>query len=270
MKLFLLSSLLFFASPMFAREVSYTASTPAGKQIRNFLGISPSDSIDFIRWLLKIKDAKEFIISCNYGLSKPNTNGFVHENKVAFSGTITPKDDVLILNYEGNTQGLQILNDNILHLLNNDGTLMAGNGGWSYTLNAMTQVSTKEINLKHQAVSFKDSILFEGRTPCKGIEEMMLGKTRPECYKKKWLVYLYKNAPTSGTYRIGSTAGSYKGKWKLKEDAAGKTVYTLELNNGRTLNLLHVDNNIVYLMNPNGELMVGDHDFSYSLNRRIR
>ena len=270
MKLFLLTSLFVFASSMFGKEVSYTASTPAGKQIRNFLGINQSDSIDFIRWHLKVIDAKQFTLSCSYGLSKPNTNGFVHEKKIAFSGTINRKDDVISLNHDGKKQGLQILNDNVLHLLNNDGTLMAGNGGWSYTLNAMTQVATQKVNLKTQAVSFKDSILFEGRTPCKGIEEMMLGKTRPECYKKKWLVYLYKNAPTSGTYRIGSTAGAYKGKWKLKEDAAGKTVYTLELNNGRTLNLLHVDNNIVYLMNPKGELMVGDHDFSYSLNRRTQ
>ena len=270
MKLFLLSSLFFFAFTMFGKEVSYTASTPAGNQIRNFLGINQSDSIDFIRWHLKVIDAKEFTLSCSYGLSKPNTNGFVHENKVAFRGTITRKDDVLSLNHAGKTQGLQILNDNVLHLLNNDGTLMVGNGGWSYTLNAMTQVSTREINVKRRAVSFKDSILFEGRTPCKGIEEMMLGKTRPDCYKKKWLVYLYKNSPISGTYRIGSTAGSYKGKWKLKKDPAGKTVYTLELNNGRTLDLLHVDNNIVYLMNLKGELMVGDHDFSYSLNIRKR
>src|SRR5688500_10154480 len=119
MKLFLLSSLLLFASTTFGKELSYTASTPAGKQIRNFLGINQSDSIDFIRWHLKIIDAKQFTLSCSYGLSKPNTNGFVHENKVTFSGMITHKDDVLGLNFDGKTQSLQILNNNILHLLNN-------------------------------------------------------------------------------------------------------------------------------------------------------
>src|SRR5688500_4034762 len=129
MKLFLLSSLLLFASTTFGKELSYTASTPAGKEIRNFLGINQSDSIDFIRWHLKVIDAKEFSLSCSYGLSKPNTNGFVRENKVTFSGAITRNDELLSLTHDGKTQGLQILNDNILHLLNNDGTLMAGNGG---------------------------------------------------------------------------------------------------------------------------------------------
>jgi hypothetical protein len=158
-----------------------------------------------------------------------------------------------------------------MHLLNSDGSLMVGNGGWSYTLNSMTEVNTSEVSLKQTAISFKDSIVFEGRTPCKGIEEMMIGRSRPECYKKKWLVYLYKNNPDaiSGTYKIGSTVGAYKGTWKLKE-SAGKKIYHLDLSNGRSLSLLPADNNIVYLMDTKGKLMVGDHDFSYSLNRRIR
>lgn len=253
------------------KEIKYTASTPAGPTVRDFLGISRSDSIDFIRWHVTITDRKDFNLSCSYGISKPNTNAFIDEKKIALRGTVNSRDQVLTLSYSGKNLSVLVLNDNILHLLNADGSMMLGNGGWSYTLNTMIKVPASGIYVKPQPAGFKDSIVFEGRTPCKGIEEMMTGIYRPECYKKKWLVYLYKNnlTATSGTYRIGSTAGAYKGKWQLKE-STGKTIYQLHLNNGRTLSLLQVDNNIVYLMDTKGELMVGDHDFSYSLNRRIR
>ena len=254
-----------------SKEIKYTASTPAGLAVRDFLGISRSDSIDFIRWHVTITDHKEFHLSCSYGIGKPNTNGFIDEKKIVLKGSVNFKDRVLALSHSGKNLSMLVLNENILHLLNNDGSMMVGNGGWSYTLNAMIRMPAPEVYLKQQPGGFKDSIVFEGRTPCKGLEEMMMGSSRPECYKKKWLIYLYKNKPdeTSGRYRIGSTVGAYTGKWILKE-ATGKIIYHLELINGRNLSLLQVDDNIVYLMDTEGELMVGDHDFSYSLNRRIR
>jgi hypothetical protein len=272
-----MKSLLFFLSMLTCgvhpdKEENYTASTPAGYAVRDFLGISHADSIDFIRWKLKIKDRKEFELSCSYGISMPNTNGFINEKKVMLKGTVLQGNEVLSLNDNDRSLSMQVLNTSILHLLNKDGSMMAGNGGWSYTLNSVQQMPATEANLKQTGISFKDSIIFEGRTPCRGIEELMVGKTRPDCYKKKWLVYLYKTNPaaSSGTYKIRSTVGSYAGQWKLKDDGNGKVIYSLNLNNGNTLHLLHVDKNIVYILDGKERLMVGDHDFSYSLNRRIR
>lgn len=266
---FLLSILIYADTP--GKEENYTASTPAGHTVRDFLGINQADSIDFIRWRLKIADFKEFDLSCSYGIGKPNTNGFINEKKVALKGTVNFRDEILSLNNNGNSLSLQVLNHNIMHLLNEDGTMMVGNGGWSYTLNSINPVPTSEVKLTTKNSNFTDSIIFEGRTPCRGIEELMIGKTRPECYKKKWLVYLYKSnlTATSGTYKIGSTE-SRNGIWKLKKNEAGKTIYSLDLNNGNALDLLQADKNIVYIMDGKGGLMVGDHDFSYSLNRRIR
>jgi hypothetical protein len=271
MKPLLLFLCILSCSAAFDKEVNYTASTPANATIRNFLGISLSDSIDFIRWKLKIKDVKEFDLSCSYGISKPNTNGFADERKVALKGTVKLNDGILSLNANSKSLSMQILNTNIMHLLNTDGTMMVGNGGWSYTLNSINQVLATEIKLTANHTSFTDSIVFEGRTPCRGMEELMIGKTRPECYKKKWLIYLYKSNPNaaSGTYKIGNVE-SRTGNWKLKKNETGKTIYSLDLNNGNTLDLLRVDENIVYIMSEKGGLMVGDHDFSYSLNRRIR
>ena len=272
MKVLLLFLYILFPGKTIDKEINYTASTPAGTEVRNFLGISQADSIDFIRWKLKIIDLKEFNLSCSYGIGKANTNGFIDEKKLQLKGTVNAKDQVITLSSQGKVLSLLFLNDNIIHILNKDGSMMVGNGGWSYTLNAIKQVSTSEINLQTKNTGFKDSIIFEGRTPCRGIEELMYNRTRPECYKKKWLVRLYKNKPDagSGTYKIGGTVPSKTGRWKLKENAGDKIIYSLDLSNGNTLDLLHTDHNIVYIMDRKGGLMVGDHDFSYSLNRRIK
>ena len=271
MKAILLFLYILFCGERFVDERNYTASTPAGNEVRDFLGISRVDSIDFIRWKIKIIDDKEFSLSCTYGISKANTNGFIDEKKVDSKGTINLKNDILTLSRQGKVLSLVILNDNLFHILNNQGTMMVGNGGWSYTLNAIKAIPTSQINSKWQETGFKDSVAFEGRTPCRGIEELLYGTTRPECYKKKWLVRLYKSSDAkSGTYKMGGTIPSKTGKWKLKENSGEKIIYSLDLSNGNVLDLLQTDKNIVYIMDPKGGLMVGDHDFSYSLNRRVR
>ena len=253
----------------FAKEMNFTASTPANREVRDFLMISQGDSIDFIRWKLKIVNLKEFDLSCSYGISKPNTNGFIDEKKVQIKGIVNFSDRTLTLNHHDKSLSMQVLNNNIVHLLNKDGSMMVGNGGWSYTLNSIKPVPDGELKFKSKNAIFKDSIVFEGRTPCRGIEELTEGRTRPECYKKKWLIYLYKSSPSasSGTYKIGSMT-SKKGEWKLKEGRSGQIIYSRDLKNGHRLDLLQTDENIVYIMDENGMIMVGDHDFSYSLNRR--
>jgi hypothetical protein len=272
MKSLLVFLCMLIAGHKFNKEVNYTASTPAGRTVRDFLGISQADSIDFIRWYLKIADQKEFDLSCSYGIGKPNTNGFIDEKKVSLKGTANFNNGILTLNHLHKLLSMQVLNHNIMHLLNKDGSMMVGNGGWSYTLNAINPLPASEIKLATKNTGFTDSIIFEGRTPCRGMEELMIGKTRPECYKKKWLLSLYKSGSnaTSGRYKIGSAAEPKTGNWKLKKNDDGKIIYSLDLNNGNTLDLLHADKNILYIMDVKGGLMVGDHDFSYSLNRRIK
>ena len=271
MKLLLVFLCILVTGTTVNKETNYTASTPAGQGVREFFGISQSDSIDFIRWHLKIIDRKEFNLSCSYGIAKPNTNGFINEKKVTLKGTASFNEGVLVLNQSGKKLSMQVLNDNIMHLLNKGGGMMVGNGGWSYTLNAMNKLPAPATKLTTKNFEFKDSVVFEGRTPCRGVEELFIGRVRPECYKKKWLVTLYRSygGATTGTYKIG-TVESKKGKWKLKKSGEGKIIYSLDLNNGNTLDLLHVDANIVYMMDVKGEILVGDHDFSYSLNRRMR
>jgi hypothetical protein len=255
--------------PNSATEINFTGSTPAGKTVRDFLEIKPADSIDFIRWNLSISNLTTFQLTCTYGISKANTNGFVDEQKAECKGIVSFSDGVLTLTRQKQRLSMLVLNRNIFHFLSADGTLMVGNAGWSYTLNSLGSGMVSDFTVKRKDIVFTDSIVFDGRTPCRGIEEMMENKTRPECYKKKWRVSLYRDQQSDsfGTYRIGTINGR-TGKWQLKENAAGRRIYSLDLNNGNSLDLFMADENIAYIMDGKGGLMVGDHDFSYSLNRK--
>jgi hypothetical protein len=251
------------------KELYYTASTPAGMEVKTFLGIPLKDSVDFIRWNLKLINLKTFTLSCSYGIGRPNTNGFIDEKNVELEGTLNRDGVIYTLVADGRSLSLLFMNYNLMHILDNNKSMLAGNGGWSYTLNSTDKIQTAELNMKPKNTSFTDSITFEGRTPCKEINRQLNLNHGSPCYKIKWLVRLYKdnNAASAGTYRIG-VQNPRTGKWKMREDKAGKIIYSLDLNNGHTLDLLHADEKVVYLMDDKNGILVGDEDFSFSLNRR--
>jgi len=194
-------SLLFIIFCTNEKENSYTGSTPANNTIRSFLGISLSDSIDFIRWKLIFRE-HEYILSCNYGIGKPSTNGFINGgSKIELKGTLKKEKNNYLLQNGNKTLKLAELNKTLLHLLNNDNSLMIGNGGWSYTLNNITPLNTDKVNATVQQSILKDSMAFEGRTPCRGLD------SRPECYKLKWYIVLYADSKTNQptTFNIKGT-----------------------------------------------------------------
>jgi hypothetical protein len=255
-----------------SKETNYTASTPAAPLVRVFLGIALTDSIDFIRWKLSLMDLK-YSLECNYGIGKPNTNGFYDPKKVVFSGMVKRENNNYILQNGKQSLKLAELNANLLHILNNDNTLLIGNGGWSYALNNMTPSATNKFNMMSKQVALKDSIAFEGRTPCGVPRIIEAGK---ECYKLKWylVLYSYKNNMPA-TYRILGTPyrreeGGKKGNWKITTGKDGRIVYQLnDENENPFIYLLKLDEGVLIFTDANGNLLVGDHDFSYTLNRRF-
>ena len=100
-----------------SKETNYTASTPAAPLVRTFLGISLTDSIDFIRWKLSLTDNK-YSLECNYGIGKPNTNGFYDEKKVLLSGNVKRENNNYILENGNHVLKLVELNANLLHIVN--------------------------------------------------------------------------------------------------------------------------------------------------------
>jgi hypothetical protein len=166
------------------------------------------------------------------------------------------------------------LNSNLLHILNDDNTLLIGNGGWSYTLNNTAPAISGQINSIPAQTLMKDSMVFEGRTPCGVPGIIPPGK---ECYKLKWWVVLYAPVPGSATasYYINGTpwreAGGKRGTWKIVTRNNGRIIYQLNDENDKPfIHLLKLDDGVVIFTNEKGNLLVGDHDFSYTLNRTYR
>jgi hypothetical protein len=220
------------------KEKSYTASTPGGNLIKSFLGIPLSDSIDFIRWKLTISD-NHYVLQCNYGIGKNNTNGFINGGRhIGLKGNSRKDKNYYALQNGDKTLHIAELNENLLHLADDNKSLLVGNGGWSYTLNSLAASISDHINLTPHQTAIKDSLDFEGRTPCKipGIRPAGM-----ECYKLKWHIILYTDPKTNqpGSYKIFSTSwrqnGPKTGNWNIITGKDGRITYLLNDEKGEKL-----------------------------------
>lgn len=271
--IFLCATVFFYFCAM-GRETTYVGSTPAHRHVRYFLGLSLTDSIDFIRWKLTVREAA-FTLHCEYGISKPNTNGFINDKTVDLSGKLKSENNRYYLPNGDKGLTLVEVNPNLLHIAGADNRLLVGNGGWSYTLNNANAQATDQFTLVSKPPVVKDSMEFEGRTPCQPLAEMLqLGKS-PDCYKKKWFIVFYVD-PASGRPAGYLTEGiprfretMKEGKWKIVQGKNGRVIYQLQYPGKNTsVYLLVADENTLYFTDAEGKLLVGNEDFSYTLNRR--
>ena len=263
----------FFVSCANSKETNYTASTPADPIIKKFLGIPLTDSIDFIRWKLSLNDLK-YSLECNYGIGKPNTNGFYNGGKkIALSGPVKRDKNTYLLHNGNQILKLIELNANLLHILNEDNSLLKGGGGWSYAINNIIPSANDKVSITAKQTIIKDSIAFEGRTPC-GVPGII--EPGKECYKLKWLIVFYgdpaKKEPD--TYKLLGTPyrveGGRRGNWKIMAGKDGRIIYQLYDEKGNPfIHLLKLDEGVLIFTDAKGNLLVGDHDFSYTLNRRF-
>jgi hypothetical protein len=267
----LLPSIILLVSCASAKEKLYVGSTPAHAVIRSFLGISLSDSIDFIKWRLTAKD-DQYSLHCQFGIGKPNTDGFINDGKtIDLSGELRKENNYYFIQNGHRTLKLLALNDNLLHFLNNDNSLLVGNGGWSYTINADNPSPTDRVNIVSKQTSLRDSAAFEGRTPCTNFPGT---HPSPNCVKMKWLVVLYANSKTNEptTYHLNGNykrQGGIKGTWKTITGKGGRMIYQLMVEKeNESIYLLKLSEDILVFTDNQGKLLVGDKNFSYTLNKR--
>jgi hypothetical protein len=154
--------------------------------------------------------------------------------------------------------------------------LLVGTSGWSYTLNSVTPLGTDQVNVIAAPGVLKDSMAFHGRTPCNVPGVIEPGKL---CNKLKWSIIFYANAQKNepGTYRVFGTPWRKEeggrvgrtGNWKIVTGKNGRTIYQLYDENGNGfLYLLKLDEHILVFTDAQGKLLVGDGDFSYTINRK--
>jgi hypothetical protein len=268
---------LFLCMTLFAcaggQTVTYVASTPPHPCIRAFLDIPATDSIDFIRWKL-VFDKDNYQLECNYGIGKPNTNGFINNGKnVALKGVFAKQGEQYTLYNKNKRIQMLALNGNLVHLQDEHQNLLVGNSGWSFTLNRENPVDDSEAKITVKQTHLPDSMVFYGRTPCNGFREIKSLGISPSCYKLKWEVVLFRD-PVSGrpsVFRSRGTLfrknGGQTGTWEIVTNGSGANVYRLALHNKEFLDLLPIDENLLVFLNSDGQLLTGDEDFSYTLNR---
>lgn len=248
--------LIFFTVNIEGKTV-YIGSTPANSIVKTFLGIPLSDSIDFIRWKL-VTGSNQYALQCDYGLSKPNANGFVNKKSINIQGKLIKEGSHYRLNHNNKTMLLVALNAHVLHLANADKTFMTANGGWSYNL--YSSGTNLLMNIKPKPITLKDSMVFEGRTPCREIAKLGLPLSE-NCYKLKWYLVLYASKGKPTTYRTQGSIGTKTGNWKLK-----KSMIMLE--SKQPLYFIMPAENILLFTDAKWNLLQGDEDFGYTLNRK--
>jgi hypothetical protein len=263
-----LTMISFFAG---AKEIMYTGSTPADATVREFLNISRTDSIDFIRWKLELNGNK-FSLDCSYGLCQPNTPGFRNELKAVFSGTVSFKGHLFELRHNQDVLHILEINFNLIHLLDKNNNLLKGNGGWSYTLNNVKPDANSEFFYASASGKPEQMMAFEGRTPCQPLSKQ-IGRGSDACYKLKWYMILYTDAAGKPAYylmggRAYKKETMQKGNWDIITGKGGRTIYRLDPEKkDKATHLLTAGNTILLFTDPAGTPLVGNEDFSFTLSR---
>ena len=261
-----------FYSAVIAKTAAYQGSTPAHADVRKFLEISMTDSIDFIIWTIDFNHNK-YALECRYGLSQPSTPGFRNERKAAFSGKFSRQGSYYELQNGNKILYILEVNANLLHLLDRDKQMLRGNGGYSYTLNLETPQATKSFVPSIKNYRFEPTMVFEGRTPCQELAKMMGLTKSAACEKMKWYIIFYSDPQTKqATYYLEGGMGykketMAKGKWEKLVDKEGRTIFKLDPDKRFNVYLVRADENILFFTDSLGTPLVGNRYFSYTLNR---
>jgi hypothetical protein len=273
-----LISLILFAglcNPAINKEAIYVGSTPVESTVRKFFGISLTDSIDFMRWNLTILN-DTYKASVEYGLAKNGTPGFTNGKHIVLSGKLKKEDNYYYLVNRNKTLSIESINSNLLHLLDENKNMLIGNGGYSYGLSNTHAVKSNKIDIPIRKYDLNEFQVYEGRTPCQEISDDAGMNKGPECYKMKWYMILYTDPAThQPSYYLKGGRGYRKetmdrGKWKATHGKDGRTIYTLSPEKEPwSFNLVQIDDNILVFTDKEGNLLVGNEEFSYTLNRRM-
>lgn len=271
-------------------DIQFAGSTPGDPEILTMLGLPTEQQVDFIKWHLTFTGNNttegNFSLDLNYGLSKPNTRGFIDGGTKAHSaGTyrITEIQGMKSYTLRSRESGLSLhliqFTENLMHILSNERKLMVGNGGWSYTINRVNPVSG------HAMISIPLSIVpdtnrevtFTGRTPCMPFAKDYGLSMKEDCFKLKWKLVLQRDSLTGepSSYILSRTGSrpdiinGITGKWKIETPATGTLIYILDPEfPEQSLRFWQADENVLFLLDKKGQFYTGNEEFSFTFDRR--
>jgi hypothetical protein len=277
----------------------FVGSTPCDETIRRLLDIPPAANAELIEWELSLSEGEQGASSGSYelrfrfGRTRPNQPGLDEdaarrERRGTWridAWTLRPAAAIVKLD-----AGVSLLKvgDSILHVLETNGSLMAGNGGWSYTLSRRDAGETKIAaslaaadsgdppRTTSRATGPSVSGIFDGRTPCQGIARELSIAARPGCSKAKWRLTLFHDPKTHEptTYRLEGTlyrSQPREGSWRITEGIPGlpgSEVYELAPVNGESqVLLLKGDDRVLFLLGRDRRPLTGNAANAYTLDR---
>lgn len=162
--------------------------------------------------------------------------------------------------------GPVILTDDVMKLILS--LLLASSGAWA--INSST--------VFHPLPASSVAGTFEGRSPCQELAKELSLPMPADCFKLKWYLTLYQEAATHEptTYVLEGTPyrkAPLHGKWSIvtiTKDHKNTIIYKLDTNKpGVSLLLQKGDDNVLFFLDRNKDLLVGNADFSYTLNRVV-
>lgn len=282
-----------------AAGVLFVGSTPCDTLTRRFVGVPTGAECERITWELTLSEdaSAAFSLAAVYGMTAVNDPGFAGGGtKVELRGRWTivkgTQPGVASVVYRlttgtpSRTMEFARIDDDLLHPLNERSALMVGNPSWSYTLGRRPPrtppargrfapwLTGAASSTDNSGAVANVAGVYEGRTPCQELARVLDVAVGADCTKIKWRLTLYRDSGTEagGTYRLEGS--KYRnpprtGTWSIRtvpNDA--RVVYQLDPKlPGGFLSLLRADGNILLLLDRQGNLLVGDILFSYTLNR---
>lgn len=139
------------ASRVSLEPAAFVATSPCDQIPRSMLAIPATADCEMIQWELALyrdprnQNPTNYKLQFTYGRSKPSTTDFINGIRGLKEGPWAvvkePAKTVYRLNPVASEPSISFvrLDEKVLHLLDADGKLMIGHGGWSYTLNRKPQ-----------------------------------------------------------------------------------------------------------------------------------
>ena len=271
----------------------FSGTSPCAEFLRTRLQIPAGEKCDRIKWDLRLSDTGKYSLTHDWGFHVDNRT-YLKKGTVKLGGTWrftkgrTADPDGVVAQLDPdqpNNLAFALIDPNILHLLDPNKSLAVGDSGASYTLSHTAMASNALPKGRNGLSTDSDEppeTNFSGRTPCAEITKQMKHPVGTDCLKLKWSVDLYRDprtlAPT--TYRLRSTLYRHEpggteiireGKWEVTRGTKNDPkaiVYELDaFRSDGPIFLLKADRNILVFLANDRSLLVGNEDFSYTLNR---
>ena len=194
--------------------MAYAGYSPCTQPVKNVLPVTCDAETGLVHWRLELhRDPSNhapttYDLYIVYGETANNVKGIARvQKKIGRDGkwSMAGSGPKATIKLDG-LMSFTHVGVNLIHPLNADGSLMTGNGGWSFTLSNINSLekpadlsrasSMPEVSYQITPLAGGPTVhgVFEGRTPCQGIARDLKIEAHPACEKLKWRVTLYQEA----------------------------------------------------------------------------